>query len=323
MRDAICDHLTEERPEHPLVLSLHGPPGVGKSLYHRMLAESLYNLSDSTKACPGPGCPSYYVLFGTDHLATERKQQATLAEAAVVQHLKSYPQSLLVIEEFDKMDCASRNMFKQLLERGPKSGVDFRRSIVILEANVGWLQTHQLLRESGGRARLSMESAHRSLKDEVFKKWMEQGCEDQERVDTIKALSMINMLVPFLPLEQPHVVEVIVDLLQKRAARETAAGNMAKLSWTSDVPTWLAAKAEYDDGKYAIEGAKEAQTIISRHVTRALRLYESSHPNRECKEECAVDGDNAWARHLSLVELQVSPDGSKIDARLVGTVHPS
>lgn len=50
-------------------------------------------------------------------------------------------------------------------------------------------------------------------------------------------------LVPFLPLEQPHVVEVIVDLLQKRAARETAAGNMAKLSWTSDVPTWLAAKA--------------------------------------------------------------------------------
>lgn len=44
--DAVCDFLADPHPARPvLVLALHGPPGVGKTLFHGLLAEALYNAS--------------------------------------------------------------------------------------------------------------------------------------------------------------------------------------------------------------------------------------------------------------------------------------
>lgn len=61
MSDAICDHLLKMHPEKPLVLSVHGPPGVGKSLSHRLLAQALYDVPGDEVDCPGPHCPGYKV----------------------------------------------------------------------------------------------------------------------------------------------------------------------------------------------------------------------------------------------------------------------
>jgi hypothetical protein len=47
LTDAVCDHLAEASPTRPLVLSLHGPPGVGKTLFHRLLAQAGYNATDA------------------------------------------------------------------------------------------------------------------------------------------------------------------------------------------------------------------------------------------------------------------------------------
>lgn len=58
--DAVCDHVGAERPVRPLVLSVHGPPGVGKSLLHLLLARSLYSARPSAdQRCPGPDCGGY------------------------------------------------------------------------------------------------------------------------------------------------------------------------------------------------------------------------------------------------------------------------
>ena len=60
--DAICDHLAQSDPQKPLVLSAHGPPGVGKTLMHLLLARALYsNTPEKATDCPGPSCPSYKV----------------------------------------------------------------------------------------------------------------------------------------------------------------------------------------------------------------------------------------------------------------------
>lgn len=60
--DAICDHLAKDEPQRPLVLSLHGPPGVGKSMFHRLAAQALYNrrIHDALR-CPGLDCAGYKV----------------------------------------------------------------------------------------------------------------------------------------------------------------------------------------------------------------------------------------------------------------------
>lgn len=63
--DAICDHLAQPEPIRPLVLSVHGPPGVGKSLSHLMAARALYNRHiHPDLRCPGYDCAGYKVRCG-------------------------------------------------------------------------------------------------------------------------------------------------------------------------------------------------------------------------------------------------------------------
>lgn len=64
--DAICDHLAQPEPARPLVLSLHGPPGVGKSMFHLLAAHALYNRQPDRPGlrCPGLDCAGYKVGWG-------------------------------------------------------------------------------------------------------------------------------------------------------------------------------------------------------------------------------------------------------------------
>lgn len=64
--DAICDHLAHPEPARPLVLSLHGPPGVGKSMFHLLAAHALYNRQPERRdlRCPGLDCAGYKVGAG-------------------------------------------------------------------------------------------------------------------------------------------------------------------------------------------------------------------------------------------------------------------
>lgn len=60
--DAVCDHVTDDNPSKPLVLSVHGPPGVGKSMVHQLAAKALYNAEPGAETqCPGIDCPGYKV----------------------------------------------------------------------------------------------------------------------------------------------------------------------------------------------------------------------------------------------------------------------
>lgn len=43
LADAVRDHLATPVPKKPLIVSAHGPPGVGKTLTHRLLAQVLYS----------------------------------------------------------------------------------------------------------------------------------------------------------------------------------------------------------------------------------------------------------------------------------------
>lgn len=73
--DAICDHVSNANPNKPLVLSVHGPPGVGKSMVHQLAAKALYNAEPSADTqCPGIDCPGYKVhpLLLTPHHTAPR-----------------------------------------------------------------------------------------------------------------------------------------------------------------------------------------------------------------------------------------------------------
>jgi hypothetical protein len=84
----------------PLVISVHGPPGVGKTLTHTLLARAIYGRGDPSllsrgrrrggsggggfagpeslgpqDLCPGRACRGYRVFYGMDYLSSERAQR--------------------------------------------------------------------------------------------------------------------------------------------------------------------------------------------------------------------------------------------------------
>jgi ATP-dependent Clp protease ATP-binding subunit ClpA len=159
-------------------------------------------------------------------------------------------------------------MLRQLLDKGMTSNSSFTRSIIVLEANVGSLHMFRLLSEAPSRAALSAETAQRLLKDVLYNKWLQDGCEEQ--VDTQKTLSLVDLYVPFLPLERDHVRAVLEAHLLERRRRGVRELEFANLTWSKDVLDFLVERVEFE-GDYAIEGAKEAPVVLSRHVSRALR----------------------------------------------------
>lgn len=62
LTESLCHHMSQKQPKKPLVISVHGPPGVGKTYTHLWLARALYNQHPSADLdCPGIHCRGYKV----------------------------------------------------------------------------------------------------------------------------------------------------------------------------------------------------------------------------------------------------------------------
>ena len=285
LTDAVCDFVETPRDDvrQPLVVSLHGSPGVGKSYFHRILARAAYN---ATEACPGAGCPGYKIIFGTDYVVRERDVQGRMLKDAITSHLERYPESVVVVEEYDKLGCPARGALKQMLEHGAAGGegnpfdrnITFTRSIFVLEANMGFMDVHDATVAHGGgggsRNRAAalgdaLASLQRTLKDALFEKWTSDGCEDRE--DTLKAVGAIDVFVPFVPLDREAVKSIVHAQLEQRGKRKAERRELRRLEWDDAVLERLVDEVEFE-GDFAIEGGKEVAIVLSRCVTRALRL---------------------------------------------------
>lgn len=70
---------------------------------------------------------SVQVLYGLDYTASDQKRQHELVKEAVIEHIKFHPQSLIVIEEYDKLDCRTRGLLKQLIDSSHSTNVSINR----------------------------------------------------------------------------------------------------------------------------------------------------------------------------------------------------
>ena len=323
--DATCDHVEGSMGDgrgKPLVLATHGSPGVGKSMFHSALARAVYDVGASEEGdrvggragCPGSGCRGYKVIFGTDYVARERDAQARMLRDAVTRHLERFPESIIVVEEYDKLGCPARGMLKQMLEHGSSGTSDgnpfdrvvaFARSIFILEANAGFMDVHDASAARGrapeGEALVALQ---RKLRDGLFEKWRDDRCEDRE--DTLKAVGAIDVFVPFVPLDRVAVKAIAHAQLERRGRVKKLRDELGRLEWDDAVLETLVDEVEFE-GEYAIEGGKEVAIVLSRCVTRALRLL--------AEAEIARAGTHSIDSHASIlrgrvVRLMKTPSGS-------------
>lgn len=328
--DALCDHveMPSERLRKPLVMSMHGSPGTGKSTFHRILARAAYNATTSSRgedagryACPGRGCPGYKVIFGTDYVVREREAQARMLRDAVTRHLERFPESVVVVEEYDKLGCPARGMLKQMLEHGSAGGegnpfdrnVTFSRSIFVLEANMGFMDVHDVSAATGRRVDGdALVALQRKLKDGLFEKWTNDGCEDRE--DTLKVVGAIDMFVPFVPLDHAAVKSIVHAQLVERGRIKKHRRELGRLEWDDNVLERLVDEVEFE-GKYAIEGGKEVSIVLSRCVTRALRLLAESEIAR-----AGTDGVGASHHVLRDRIVRLKPSSSASNGPVVAVL---
>ena len=141
--DAICDKFREidfserygggredDNSVKPLVMSIHGSPGVGKSHFHRVLARAAYGVNENNegkeeqnrgkgakimtravrnfvqkvssdgkkKTCPGALCPAYKILFGAEYVEKDRARQKRMIVSNLRAHLRRCPESIVVMK---------------------------------------------------------------------------------------------------------------------------------------------------------------------------------------------------------------------------------
>lgn len=67
------------------------------------------------------------VLMGMDHVNAERDTQLYHLKRTILEHVDHHEQSLLVIEEYDKMDCPTRGFFRQLVTSSHTANVSLAK----------------------------------------------------------------------------------------------------------------------------------------------------------------------------------------------------
>jgi hypothetical protein len=62
-----------------------------------------------------------------DYIAEEQQQQVGAVRRSVLSHMERCPEALLVVEEYDKMDCPTRAMLRQLLHHPELANISLNR----------------------------------------------------------------------------------------------------------------------------------------------------------------------------------------------------
>lgn len=88
--------------------------------------------------CPGLGCPAYKILYGMNYLNENKNKQYEQLRESIKHHLKKYKESIIVVEELDKLTCDTRIFFRQFLNHPHLlHGAPNSRSIIFFESNLG------------------------------------------------------------------------------------------------------------------------------------------------------------------------------------------
>jgi hypothetical protein len=69
-------------------------------------------------------------VYGVDYLVPEAAARLGALKREVVGHLAAAPDALLVVEEYDKLDCGARGLWRQLLQHPERANITNNRCVV-------------------------------------------------------------------------------------------------------------------------------------------------------------------------------------------------
>lgn len=211
---AIAGHYSDPTPKKALVMSFHGDTGTGKNFVSDIISSSLYDLGDK----------SQYVhkFIATHHFPHASKVDIYKLDIVdkIREVVRKCERSLFIFDEVHKMHPGIIDAIKPFIDfHEGVNDLDFRRSTFIFLSNTG---SREILRfmmdwwKTGNvREDIRMNDLQPLVQNGAFN---EQG--GLHFAEVIQS-SLVDLYVPFLPMERSHIIECIrEDLILRREPRD-------------------------------------------------------------------------------------------------------
>jgi ATP-dependent Clp protease ATP-binding subunit ClpC len=264
-----------------------GPTGVGKTELARALAKFLF--ADES-ALIRVDMSEYMEKFSVSRLIgappgyVGYEDSGTLTKA-----VRRKPYSVILLDEIEKAHPDVFNILLQVLDEGHLTDnygrvIDFKNTVVIMTSNVGArdITKNKQLGFNSGDTRMTFERMSEKVKEEL------------KNVFNPEFLNRVDDTIVFHPLDREHIAQIVQILLKdvrKRLAEE-------ELTLTlTDAGVDFLVKHGYDEAYGARPLRRAIQRWIEDPLSEKILLGEFSR------------GDE--------LEVDVSPDGSKLDFRVL------
>lgn len=186
----------------PLVMTFHGTQGTGKNYVASMIAEAVFEKGAESK---------YFHLFhgsqyeGADQLYRHQSE----IRKEIYDSIEKCPYSVFVFDEIDKMPPKIFEGISAILDyHGSVRGRDFKKSIFIFLTNYGGDQITKALYQLVNYKGLYRDETKLHHFESIVKvdAWNQEG---GLKESSLIRSAVIDFYLPFLPLEQRHVIECI------------------------------------------------------------------------------------------------------------------
>ncbi|XP_055516132.1 torsin-1A-like isoform X2 [Leucoraja erinacea] len=207
---AVNGFFTNPNPKKPLVLSLHGWTGTGKSLISKIIAENIYT--------NGMQSANVHLFISTVHFLhtkylSDYKEQL---QKWIRGNVSTCARSMFIFDEMDKMQTGLIDAIKPYLEHYDNiDGVVYRKAIFIFLSQAGGARITEIAldfwRRGIKREEIQLKDLESKLSIGVFNN-KDSGFWHTSLIDC----NVIDYFVPLLPLEYKHVKLCVKEELVAR-----------------------------------------------------------------------------------------------------------
>lgn len=196
----------------PLVLSFHGTPGTGKNYAALQIVEARYKKAAESNFVHGY---SGRVNFPSDDPSDLNKYRESLRND-IVANVKSCPHQTFIFDEVDKMPAGVFESIVALLDHNPfMKDIDLSKSLFIFISNLAGIEIGNrlsLLMRKEGLRREDTQYRHFEREIEICAYNYEGGFKNSRSIEK----AVIDLFIPFMPLERRHVEQCIERIIELR-----------------------------------------------------------------------------------------------------------
>jgi len=195
-------HLRKQEPKKALVMSFHGWTGAGKNYVSKFIAESMFK----------KGLKSKYVHLFISTLHFPNEGEADIYKLRIQDWIRGNvtqcENSLFIFDEIDKMPEGMIDGIKPFIDHHENvEGVNFRKAIFLFLSNTGGreitLKTYNFWENGKKREEIQYHDLEELVNMGAFNEL--GGLHKSSVIEK----SLIDVYVPFLPLERSHVKRCI------------------------------------------------------------------------------------------------------------------